>query len=195
MGDSLSDDASFDELNIDDNILRGIYAYGFEKPSAIQVKAIPRIIEGGDTIAQAQSGTGKTGAFSISLLSKIDEKLDNIQSIVIVPTHELADQIFTVIKELSSYSNIRTIKLIGKTSINSNIRDLQNNPHVIVGTPGRILDMINRRSLYTDKIKMLVFDEADEILSYGFKECIHDIIQRVDKSTQICLFSDRDHTK
>ena len=95
--------------------------------------AIPRIIGGGDTIAQAQSGTGKTGAFSISLLSKIDEKLDNIQSIVIVPTHELADQIFTVIKELSSYSNIRTIKLIGKTSINSNIQDLQNNPHVIVG--------------------------------------------------------------
>ncbi len=189
MSDSVGEDASFDDLNINENILRGIYAYGFEKPSAIQVKAIPRIIGGGDTIAQAQSGTGKTGAFSISLLSKIDEKLDNIQSIVIVPTHELADQIFTVIKELSSYSNIRTIKLIGKTSINSNIQDLQNNPHVIVGTPGRILDMINRRYLYTDKIKMLVFDEADEILSYGFKDTIYSIVQTIPKDSQICLFS------
>lgn len=189
MSDSVGEDASFDDLNINENILRGIYAYGFEKPSAIQIKAIPRIIGGGDTIAQAQSGTGKTGAFSISLLSKIDEKLDNIQSIVIVPTHELADQIFTVIKELSSYSNIRTIKLIGKTSINSNIQDLQNNPHVIVGTPGRILDMINRRSLYTDKIKMLVFDEADEILSYGFKDTIYSIVQTIPKDSQICLFS------
>ena len=189
MSDSVGEDVSFDDLNINENILRGIYAYGFEKPSAIQVKAIPKIIAGGDTIAQAQSGTGKTGAFSISLLSKIDETLDNTQCIVIVPTHELADQIFTVIKELSSYSNIRTIKLIGKTSINSNIQDLQNNPHVIVGTPGRILDMINRRSLYTDKIKMLVFDEADEILSYGFKDTIYSIVQTIPKDSQICLFS------
>ena len=192
MGDSLSDnlsDASFDELNINDNILRGVYAYGFEKPSAIQVKAIPKIIAGGDTIAQAQSGTGKTGAFSISLLSKIDENLDNTQCIVIVPTHELADQVYTVITELSSYSKIKTLKVIGKTSINSCIQELEKNPHVIVGTPGRILDMINRRSLYTDKINMLVFDEADEILSYGFKDTIYNIVQTIPRDTQICLFS------
>ena len=97
---------SFDDLEIRDELLRGVYAYGFEKPSAIQCKAIPRIMEGGDTIAQAQSGTGKTGAFSVSLLSRVDETLDNIQCVVIVPTHELADQVFTVITELSSYSNI-----------------------------------------------------------------------------------------
>lgn len=189
MSDSIGEDAGFDDLNINENILRGVYAYGFEKPSAIQVKAIPKIIAGGDTIAQAQSGTGKTGAFSISLLSKIDETLDNTQCIVIVPTHELADQIFTVIKELSSYSNIKTIKLIGKTSINSSIQDLQSNPHVIVGTPGRILDMISRKFLYTDKIKMLVFDEADEILSYGFKDTIYSIVQTIPRDSQICLFS------
>lgn len=185
----MGDDASFDDLNINENILRGIYAYGFEKPSAIQCKAIPRIMEGGDTIAQAQSGTGKTGAFSVSLLSRVDETLDNIQCVVIVPTHELADQVFTVITELSSYSNIRTIKIIGKTSINSNIKDLESNPHVIVGTPGRILDMINRKLLFTDKIKMLVFDEADEILSYGFKDTIYSIVQTIPKESQICLFS------
>ena len=127
MGDSLSDDVSFDELNINDNILRGVYAYGFEKPSAIQVKAIPKIISGGDTIAQAQSGTGKTGAFSISLLSKIDETLDNTQCIVIVPTHELAEQVYTVITELSSYSKIKTLKVIGKTSINACIQELEKN--------------------------------------------------------------------
>ena len=183
------DDKGFDDLSINENILRGIYAYGFEKPSAIQVKSIPRIINGGDIIAQAQSGTGKTGAFSIGLLTNIDDSVEMTQCIVIVPTHELADQVFTVIGELSNYTKIKSLKVIGKTSINACIQELEKNPHIIVGTPGRIFDMINRKHLYTDKIKMLVLDEADEILSYGFKDTIYNIVQTIPKETQICLFS------
>ena len=180
---------SFDGLNINDNILRGIYAYGFEKPSAIQTKSIPTIIEGKDVIAQAQSGTGKTGAFSIGMLSRIDPELKRTQAIIILPTHELADQVLTVIKEISSYTDITNMLVVGKTSVQQCMRDLDNNPQVIVGTPGRILDMILKHKLYTESVKMLIFDEADEILSYGFKDNIYNIVQSIPKETQICLFS------
>ena len=180
---------SFDGLNINDNILRGIYAYGFEKPSAIQTKSIPTIIEGKDVIAQAQSGTGKTGAFSIGMLCRIDPELKRTQAIIILPTHELANQVLTVIKEISSYTEITNMLVVGKTSVQQCMRDLDNNPQVIVGTPGRILDMILKNKLYTDSLKMLIFDEADEILSYGFKDNIYNIVQSIPKETQICLFS------
>jgi superfamily II DNA/RNA helicase len=180
---------SFDELNINENILRGIYAHGFEKPSQIQTQSIPIILSGKDIVAQAQSGTGKTGAFSIGNLCMIDESLPKIQSVIIVPTRELADQVFKVIKDLAAYTKITTLKVIGGTNVGECQRDLSKNPHIVVGTPGRILDMINKRDLPTIDIKLLTFDEADEILSHGFKEDIHDIIQRVSEKTQICLFS------
>ena len=180
---------SFDELNINENILRGIYAHGFEKPSQIQTQSIPIILSGKDIVAQAQSGTGKTGAFSIGNLCMIDESLPKIQSIIIVPTRELADQVFKVIKDLAAYTKITTLKVIGGTNVGECQRDLSKNPHIVVGTPGRILDMINKRDLPTIDIKLLTFDEADEILSHGFKEVIHDIIQRVSEKTQVCLFS------
>lgn len=180
---------SFDDLNINENILRGVYSHGFEKPSAIQESAIPKMITGKDLIAQAQSGTGKTGAFSIGNLCLIDESKSSIQSIIIVPTRELAEQVTKVITDLSSYTNITILKVIGGTNINLCRDELNKNPHIVVGTPGRILDMIRRRYLPTVDIKLLTFDEADEILSFGFKEDIHDIIQTVDTNTQICIFS------
>ncbi len=180
---------SFEDLNIKENILRGIYNHGFEKPSAIQSKSIPLILSGKDLIAQAQSGTGKTGAFSIGNLCIIDESKQSIQSLIIVPTRELAEQVTKVISEICSYSEIKVLKVIGGTNVSECKRELSKNPHIIVGTPGRILDMINRNELPTIDVKILTFDEADEILSHGFKEVIHDIIQRVDKTTQICLFS------
>ena len=180
---------SFDDLNINENILRGIYAHGFEKPSAIQESAIPKMITGNDLIAQAQSGTGKTGAFSIGALCRIDESIQTIQSIILVPTRELADQVTKVITDLSSYTNVTILKVIGGTNINLCRDELNKNPHIVVGTPGRILDMIRRRYLPTVDIKLLTFDEADEILSQGFKEDIHDIIQTVNKDAQICIFS------
>ena len=180
---------SFDELNINENILRGVYAYGFEKPSAIQVKAIPGIVSKKDIIAQAQSGTGKTGAFVIGSLCNLDPELKKTQVIIILPTHELVNQVYGVMTEISSYTDFKTVKVIGGTSIRESASELDQQPEIIIGTPGRILDMINRKHLYTDSLKMLIFDEADEILSKGFKDNIYNIVRTIPKETQICLFS------
>ena len=180
---------SFDQLGINENLLRGIYGYGFEKPSIIQNKAIPVLMSGKDMIAQAQSGTGKTGAFSIGSLSRIDTSLKQTQLIVLSPTRELAEQTFNVMKELSRYTDITFCKVVGGTRVSECISDLRSDPHVIVGTPGRIIDMISKRHLFTDKLKMVVIDEADEMLSQGFQEMIHKIFQSIPRETQVALFS------
>ncbi len=183
-------DLSFDNLNIKDELLRGIYSYGFEKPSNIQNKAIPIINKGTDLIAQSQSGTGKTGAFSIGILNNINLEEKETQSIIISPTHELAEQTFEVMNNLSSYmKGINIKKVIGKTNIATSISELQENPHILIATPGRLLDMINRRYIFTDKIKSIVFDEADEILSRGFMDTIYQLIRYLNTTTQILLFS------
>ena len=176
-------DLSFDQLEIKENILRGIYAYGFEKPSLIQHKSIPTLMEGKDVIAQAQSGTGKTGAFSIGSLSRVDEDLNDSQVIILSPTRELADQTFKVITELSSYTKITSCKVVGGTRVNEGIQDLRKNPHVIVGTPGRILDMLQKKHIFTQHIKTFIIDEADEMLSQGFQEMIHSIFNFQEKIT------------
>ena len=180
---------NFDDLNINENVLRGVYSYGFEKPSVIQNLSIPKIIEGKDIIAQAQSGTGKTGAFTVGALSRINESIQETQLLVLVPTRELADQVYTVIKDISSYTKITSLKVVGGTSVMICRNDLNNIPHVIVGTPGRVLDMIIKNYLITEKLKTLILDEADEMLSQGFKESIYEIVQKIPKNTQICLFS------
>ena len=183
-------DFSFDNLNIRDELLRGIYSYGFEKPSNIQNKAIPIINKGSDLIAQSQSGTGKTGAFSIGILNNINLEEKEIQSIIISPTHELAEQTFEVMNNLSNYmEGINIKKVIGKTNITASKIELQQNPHILIATPGRLLDMINRKYIFTDKIKSVVFDEADEILSRGFMETIYQLIRYLPDTTQILLFS------
>ena len=179
----------FDDMNLNDNLLRGIYSYGFENPSPIQCKAIPVMNTKKDLIAQAQSGTGKTGAFSIGILNNIDPDKKCIQALVINPTHELANQNCNVMKELSTYMNINVLSVVGGTNVRKCQEDLNKQPHIVVGTPGRILDMIQKKYLYTNDIKILIFDEADEILSFGFKESVHNIIQFIHKETQICLFS------
>jgi translation initiation factor 4A len=180
---------TFDNLGINENLLRGIYGYGFEKPSIIQNKAIPVLMSGKDVIAQAQSGTGKTGAFSIGSLSRIDTSLKQTQLIVLSPTRELAEQSFNVMKELSSYTNITFCKVVGGNRVSDCISELRNDPHVIVGTPGRIIDMISKRHIFTDRLKMVVIDEADEMLSQGFQEMIHRIFQSIPRETQVGLFS------
>ena len=166
----------FEHLDIKEDILRGIYSYGFEKPSSIQMKAIPEIIKGKDVIAQAQSGTGKTGAFAIGSLCNIDMELDSTQILIILPTHELVNQVYSVIKEIGNYLDLFIAKVIGGTRINESAQELNKNPKIIVGTPGRVLDMINRKHLITEHLKMLIFDEADEILSKGFKDDIYNIV-------------------
>ena len=180
---------SFDELDIKENILRGVYSYGFEKPSIIQHKAIPVLMSGKDVIAQAQSGTGKTGAFSIGSLNNIDDKMNDTQVIILSPTRELADQTYNVINELSNYTDIISCKVIGGTRIQECIQDLRKIPHIIVGTPGRILDMMQKKHIFTDKIKTFIIDEADEMFSQGFLELVKQIFNYIPKTSQVGLFS------
>lgn len=180
---------NFDELNIKDTLLRGIYSYGFENPSEIQHKSIPIITSGKDIIAQAQSGTGKTGSFLIGSLNKLDETVKDTQVMIVCPTHELAIQCHSVCQEFVKYMDVTLALVIGKTSVRDCIADLRKQPHVIIGTPGRIYDMINRKELFTSQIKTFVCDEADEMLSMGFIEIISSIVSCLPKTTQICLFS------
>lgn len=180
---------SFDDFDLNDNLLRGIYSYGFENPSDIQCKSLPIITSKRDLIAQAQSGTGKTGAFTIGALNLLDTDLKKTQILILNPTYELVNQNYDVMKSLGQYMNISIMKVVGKTRVEECKRELQKEPQIIIGTPGRVLDMINKRFLYTSDIKLLVFDEADEMLSSGFQENIYNIIQYIPKTTQICLFS------
>ena len=180
---------TFDDLNLKDKLLRGIYSYGFEYPSHIQTQGVPIIKEGKDLIAQAQSGTGKTGTFSIGALEKLDETLMETQVLILCPTHELVRQINEVITSLGSYLNISCMEVMGGTNLLECKKDLEKNPQIIIGTPGRVLDMIQKRYLFTDKIHTLIFDEADETLSYGFKVTIYNIIKTIPETSQICLFS------
>ena len=180
----------WDDLNINTNLLRGIYSHGFEKPSEIQKKAIYPIINKKDVIAQAQSGTGKTGAFSISSLQSIDTSLLQTQVMIIVPTRELVTQINKVMKALSDFMENVSIKtLIGGTSVANDIEDLKSPPHIIVGTPGRIYDMIKRKKIDMLSIQLFILDEADEMLSRGFKEQIHTIFQYLHENVQVAIFS------
>ncbi|KAK9474383.1 P-loop containing nucleoside triphosphate hydrolase protein [Dipodascopsis tothii] len=180
---------TFEAMNLKDDLLRGIYAYGYEKPSAVQSRAITQILRGRDTIAQAQSGTGKTATFSISALQTIDTKLRETQALVLSPTRELAVQIQNVVLALGNYMNVQCHACIGGTSIGEDIRKLEHGQHVISGTPGRVADMIRRRNLRTRNIKMLVLDEADELLNKGFKEQIYDVYRYLPPTTQVVVVS------
>tara|TARA_B110000977_G_C11008289_1_gene466649 strand:- start:278 stop:1435 length:1158 start_codon:yes stop_codon:yes gene_type:complete len=180
---------SFEDLDINDDLLRGIYSYGFEKPSKIQYKSLPIFGSGKDMIAQSQSGTGKTGAFSIGILNNIDIKMKNTQYIVLTPTHELAKQIYSVVENLGARMDISICKVIGKTNINDSIRELSRDPQIIIATPGRLFDMISKKHIFTDNIKTLIIDEADEMLSSGFMEVLQNIIRCIPKTSQMCLFS------
>ena len=189
MDESNKTKLSFDDLSLKDHLLRGVYSYGFENPSKIQHLAIPKIATGKDLIAQAQSGTGKTGAFTISVLQNLKEEQKNTQVLILSPTHELVHQINEVVTSLSNYMDVSIMEVIGGTNVYECKKQLEKCPQIIVGTPGRVLDMIQKKCLFTDRIHTIIFDEADEILSYGFKESIYQIVQQIPENTQICLFS------
>ena len=180
---------NFDDMSLKDELLRGIYAFGYEKPSVIQQKAIPAVALKRDIIAQAQSGTGKTATFSIGMLQNIDENLPETQAIILAHTRELATQINTVVRGLSQYMNITVNQTIGGTSIKDNISELVKNPHVVIGTPGRVLDMITKKALNTRFLKMLIVDEADEMLSKIFLTQIYEIFRFLPQQIQVGLFS------
>eukprot|EP00038_Savillea_parva_P005629 m.159351 g.159351 ORF g.159351 m.159351 type:complete len:425 (-) comp11780_c0_seq1:186-1460(-) len=180
---------NFDDMNLREELLRGIYAYGFEKPSAIQQRAIIPCVKGHDVIAQAQSGTGKTATFSISVLQKIDIGMRQCQALLLAPTRELAQQIQKVVVALGDYMKIECMACIGGTRVADDMRRLEAGVHCIVGTPGRVFDMINRRALHVNEIRQFVLDEADEMLSRGFKDQIYDIFRLLPAECQVILLS------
>jgi translation initiation factor 4A len=182
---------SWDDFNMKEELLRGLYAYGFESPSEIQKKTYNTIISGKDIIAQAQSGSGKTGAFTIGSLQLVDTKIKKVQVLVIAPTRELATQIQMVminIGNMISDLNVKTI--LGGTSIQEDAADIRKNcPHIVIGCAGRIYDMIRRKYLNVSNVRLFVLDEADEMLSKGFKEQIYNIFQFFNENIQVALFS------
>lgn len=180
---------SFDNMDLRDDLLRGIYAYGFEKPSAIQQRGIMPILAGHDTIAQAQSGTGKTATFSISVLQSISLSLRGTQALILAPTRELAQQIQKVVRALGDFLHVTSHACIGGTLVRDDIRTLRDGVQIVVGTPGRVFDMVNRQVMNLDSVKLFVLDEADEMLSRGFKDQIYDIFQHLPRQVQVCLFS------
>lgn len=180
---------SFEELGLRDDLLRGIYAYGFEKPSAIQQRAILPVINGRDVIAQSQSGTGKTATFSMGVLQRIDPNLREAQALILSPTRELAIQTQKVILALGDFMSVQAHACIGGKKISEDIRKLEQGVHIVSGTPGRVFDMIKRKSLRTNHIKMLVLDESDEMLAQGFKEQIYHIYRHLPPGTQVVIVS------
>ena len=185
--------SSWDDTEINHDILRGIYAYGFDKPSPIQQKAIKPIISGKDIIAQAQSGTGKTAAFAIGALNRVDLLDNSTQVLVLSPTRELALQTSNVIEKLGSMMNgLRVQTVFGGMAIDDSFGSFKSNvlsPHIISGCSGRIYDMMRRDKITSKKIKLIIIDEADEMLSTGFKEQVYNIFQYLHNDVQVALFS------
>ncbi|KAF3660103.1 Eukaryotic initiation factor 4A-10 [Capsicum annuum] len=214
---------SFDAMGLQENLLRGIYAYGkltspsnscfltsvpvtgkvvamllnidsefvegFERPSAIQQRGIVPFCKGLDVIQQAQSGTGKTATFCSGVLQQLDCSILECQALVLAPTRELAQQIEKVMRALGGYLGVKIHACVGGTSVREDKQILQSGVHVVVGTPGRVFDMLRRQYLRSEHIKMFVLDEADEMLSRGFKDQIYDIFQLLPPKIQVGIFS------
>jgi translation initiation factor 4A len=164
-------------MGLSENLLRGVYAHGFEKPSAIQSVAIMPLIKGRDVLGQAQSGTGKTGTFGIGLLSRIDPTLKTTQGLILAHTHELAEQITTVIRALGSYMKVNVVLAVGGIPRHLNAREIRAGAQVVVGTPGRIYDLAHSGDLKFNNLRMFVLDEADEMLRDRFADQVNEIVK------------------
>ena len=181
----------WDDLDLKTDLLRGIYSYGFENPSEIQQLAIYPIIQKQDVIAQAQSGTGKTGTFSISAIQNTDVSINETQVLIMAPTRELVIQISKVIQGISTFiEGLKVKTLVGGTNVNNDINYLNNNaPHIVVGASGRVFDMIKRRKLNIHTVNLFILDEADEMLSYGFQSQVQELFQHFNSNIQVAIFS------
>jgi len=179
---------TFDSMNLKEPLLRAIYAYGYEQPSIIQQRAIVPFLTGQDLIAQAQSGTGKTATFTISVLQRLDPTIVTTQALLLSPTRELAVQTFQVVSALNLYTGYTVCNCIGGQSVREDVSRMNRGVQIVIGTPGRVYDMISRRALPVQTIGMLVLDEADEMLSRGFKSQIQEIFNTL-PPCQVCLFS------
>lgn len=180
---------AFENMGLKEDLLRGMWAYGFHKPSAIQQRFIVPCVSGRDVIAQASAGTGKTSAICISVLQRIQTTLRETQALVLSPTRELALQTQQLCLALGNNMGVSAHACIGGKSMAEDIAKLDSGVQVVSGTPGRVFDMIRRRHLRTQRISLLVLDEADEMLSKGFKDQIHDIYRYLPASIQVVLIS------
>ena len=180
---------NFHEMNLHEPLLGGIFAYGFEKPSELQQRVIMPSIKGRDVIVEAPTGTGKTAAFVIAILQKINSNLNHPQALILAPTGELAQQIQKVVIALGDYLDVKCHALIGGTSVRDDIGTLQSGVHIVVGSPEKVNDMINRGALLTNHISMFVMDQTDEMTSRGFRDQIYDIFRYLPSSTQVILLS------
>ncbi|OPJ55135.1 DEAD/DEAH box helicase [Alkalithermobacter paradoxus] len=180
----------FEDLNLSQEILRAIADMGFEEPSPIQAQAIPYILEGRDVIGQAQTGTGKTASFGIPILEMVDPTDNSLQAVVLCPTRELAIQVSEELRKLSKYKHsIKILPIYGGQPIDRQIKALKKGIQIIIGTPGRVMDHMNRRTLKMENVKMVILDEADEMLDMGFREDIETILEKVPTERQTTFFS------
>ena len=181
--------SNFEKLGLSPEILDAIKALGFERPFPIQEATIPLLRHGSDVIGQAHTGTGKTAAFGLPLLEIVDEKNLNIQALVLVPTRELAVQVASDINSYGRFTRKHALAIYGGQSINTQIRDLKDCPQIIVGTPGRVIDHIERGSLHLEKVQCVVLDEADRMLDMGFIDDVEHILTKTGSKRQIAFFS------
>jgi len=187
--DAASPVTSFDDMNLPQELLRGVYGYGFERPSLIQQRAIMPMGKGLDIIAQSQSGTGKTGAFSIGALMRVDCTVPRVQILVLEPSRELAQQTYRVMSGIGRPMNLVVQCSVGGLSVGKDIAAYRKGVHAVVGTPGRVIDLIRRGNLSTEDLKVLILDEADDMLSAGFQESMQEVIGSIPPACQVALFS------
>jgi len=180
---------TFETMGLKEELLRGIFGYGFAKPSAVQSRAIIPIVKGRDVIIQSQSGTGKTAVFCLGSLEAIDLSVREPQVLILSPTRELAEQSQKVAMALGEYLNVQVHCCVGGKNMTEDQKKLEHGVHIVSGTPGRVFDMIQRRHLRTRSVKMLILDEADEMLNYGFREQIYDIYRYLPYATQCVVVS------
>ena len=180
----------FDELGLSEQIVKATVTMGFEEASPIQAKAIPAAMQGKDLIGQAQTGTGKTAAFGIPILEKVDPKNKKLQALVLCPTRELAIQVADEIRNLSRYLHgIKILPIYGGQEIVKQIRSLKAGIQIIIGTPGRIMDHMRRKTIRLEDVNTVVLDEADEMLNMGFRDDIETILREIPEERQTILFS------
>lgn len=179
----------FNELGVSDPIMKALEKMGFEEATPIQAETIPYALEGNDVIGQAQTGTGKTAAFGIPMIDKLDSKLRKVQGLVVAPTRELAIQVAEELNRLAKFTGIRALSIYGGSPMDRQIRALKDGPQIVVATPGRLLDHMRRKTIRIDMVKVAVLDEADEMLNMGFIDDIRDILKGMPEERQTLLFS------
>ncbi|WP_284141754.1 MULTISPECIES: DEAD/DEAH box helicase [unclassified Virgibacillus] len=180
---------TFNELGVSQPVLRALEKMGFEEATPIQAETIPLALQGNDVIGQAQTGTGKTTAFGIPMIEKIDPKERKIQGLVVAPTRELAIQVAEEINRLARFKGIRALPVYGGQHMDRQIRSLKDKPQIVVATPGRLLDHLRRKTIRTDQVTTTVLDEADEMLNMGFIDDIREILKSIPEERQTLLFS------